>query len=191
MNTTLAAHISSSTNMLSIFFTPGNLLHQCTIHNEVSLLTIKIFVPTAAHDMASISWGIVFSCSCIFWYSRQVEQCISCFLYWHSCLPSLQTHMQATSSSQFLYSCCTTSLIFVSGIGNVLIFFCLLWPHCLSLPIHVWWASISVCLMHHNLFYVANNLWYILWDLVGVHLGLLLLVCLVWVCTLVGLLLCW
>ena len=110
---------------------------------------------------------------------NQVGQCFIVFsiLYQYSCLPSTWIHIQTTFSSQFLHGCCASGSISASSIENILLLFCLLWPHYLLWPIHVWWANISAYLMPHHLVNVANHVWYTPWGLVGVHLRLLFLVC--------------
>ena len=84
------------------------------MHDKCSLLIIKLCVSTTSHGLVCTTWGIVFSCSCVFWYSERLKSALLHFLYQPSCSHSIQIHMQRTSSSQFPYDCSSAGSISAS-----------------------------------------------------------------------------
>ena len=67
-----------------------------TSHGLASTLS----VPTISHCLANTLWGIVFSCSYIFWYSKQKEQCFIAF----SVLVSMFTQYTDSHASKPFFS---------------------------------------------------------------------------------------
>ena len=119
------------------------------MHNKFSLLFIKISVPSTSHSLPGTSYGVALSCSYAFWYSIQVECCLTA----SSMSAFIFTQYTNPLSSQFPCGCCVAVFISASAIEILLLLTCLLWPHHLSWPTYAWGANIILCLVPHSLLF--------------------------------------
>ena len=99
------------------------------MHHKVLLFIIKYLHQLPPTEWLTLHRGIGFTHGCVFWYSRQVEWCLTAFLYHHSYLSSIWICSCAALSSQFPCGCCVAGLVFPPTTKMISLFICLLWPH--------------------------------------------------------------
>ena len=158
MNTTLFAHVRSSANMFSTFF--QNQEPAVVINNTQEIFIIDHINICNNHfpQIGQYLCGVLFSPVTVYsGIPDRLSSALLCFLYWHSCLPSIQICVQTPPPSWFPCGYHADGSIF--AVEKVLLFFCLLWTHHQSGPTHFWWTNISVCLVPHHFFCAANHVW--------------------------------
>ena len=125
------------------------------------------------------SYGTVFSCGCVCWYSKHVAHCFTVFLM-SALIFTKYIDSLGKFHFLFLHHFCATAPVFVSEIQKVLLFFCLSWQCHQLLLAHAWLANNSACFVLLNLFCVASAVLCMILAFAGLHPVRLPPVCLLW-----------
>ena len=102
---------------------------------------------------------LTFPFGCMFWYYRQVEQCLAIFSLSAFRFTKYTNSCTSNHFSLFPCSCFVAVSISASAIEMMLLLTCLSWLWHLSWPNHVQWTNIFVCLSTY-LFCADSPAWY-------------------------------
>ena len=128
---------------------------------------------TCANLLPQLGWDLIGCClssSCMFWYFRQMEHCLTAFSI--SAFISTQYTDLCASNLVFLITmwllCSCFNTVSASAVQMVLLLTCHLWPCCLSWPTHVCWANTFVYLMpcmcdEPILLYIICHVFFVMW----------------------------